>query len=268
MALPPPTPGSTCLVTGASSGIGADIARELAERGYGVTLVARREERLQDLAEELAGDHEVQAETAAADVADAASRERLVKEVESRGLTVEVLVNNAGYGSAGKFQELEAEREVGQVRTNVEAVVALCGEYVPRMVGRGRGAVLNTASTAAFQPLPRQATYAATKAFVLSFTEALHSDLHDTGVSATALCPGPVETEFGSVAGVEDSFESLPSFVVASARETAAAGVKAMEQGKRSVVPGMLNVATSIGGRLTPRTVLMPLLRRGYPLAD
>ena len=264
MALPPPAASSTCLVTGASSGIGADIARELAARGHGVTAVARREDRLADLAAELRRDHGVRVETVASDVADAAAREELLAEVERRGLTVEVLVNNAGFGSAGAFQGLEPEREVAMVRTNVEAVVALCGEFVSGMVERGRGAVLNMASVAAFQPLPRQATYAASKAFVLSFTEALHTDLRGTGVTATALCPGPVRTEFEQVAGMDGAFDKLPPFLVLSSVETARAGVEGMEKGRRSVIPGVTNLASALGGRYAPRSVLLPVLGRAY----
>src|SRR5215208_6163763 len=154
MALPPALPDSTCLVTGASSGIGADVARSLARRGHGTVLVARRTERLQDLAEELRSRHGVRAETLACDLGDSTARAELVTQIEELGLTVEVLVNNAGFGSGGLFQQLDHERELEMVRLNVEAVVALCGQYVPAMVDRDRGAVLNVASTAAFQPLP------------------------------------------------------------------------------------------------------------------
>src|SRR3954468_17215655 len=135
MALPPPAEGSTCLVTGASSGIGAEIARELARRGHGVTLMARREKRLRELAAEL----HVRAEVVACDVSDEAARARAVREIEERGLTAEVLVNNAGFGSAGRFQDIEKDNAISMVRTNVEAVVDLCGTYVREMIGRGRG---------------------------------------------------------------------------------------------------------------------------------
>jgi uncharacterized protein len=201
VALPPPDPGSTCLVTGASSGIGADIARALAARGHGVTLVARRTERLEALAGELRARDGIRVETLGCDLGDAEARKRLSAEIEERGLEVEVLVNNAGFGTGGRFDRLDAKRELDMVRVNVEAVVDLCGRYVPEIVGRGRGAVLNVASTAAFQPLPRQATYAASKAFVLTFTDGLHQDLAGTGVTATTLCPGPVKTEFWHKAG-------------------------------------------------------------------
>lgn len=264
MALPPPTPSSTCLVTGASSGIGADIARELALRGHGVTLVARREDRLEELAEELRDEHGVRAETVGADIADADARQGMLDEVEGKGLTVEVLINNAGFGTAGTFWEIDPQDELNQVRLNIEAVVALCSVYVPKLVARGRGAVLNVASTAAFQPLPYQSSYAATKAFVLSFTEGLATELQGTGAQATALCPGPTPTEFGEVAGIP-GFDDMPGFIALESREVARVGVEAMEKGKRSVIPGLANQAGAIGGRLTPRSLLLPLVRRAHP---
>jgi short-subunit dehydrogenase len=204
-------------------------------------------------------------EVVACDVADPAARAAMVAALGERGLDVEVLVNNAGFGTAGHFVELESERETELVRTNVEAVVALCHEYAPRMAERGRGAILNVASTAAFQPLPIQATYAASKAFVLSFTEALHEELGAHGISVTALCPGPVETEFMAVAGMTESVSSTPKFVWATAEQVAKAGVKGLEKGKRVVVPGGLNRAGAIGGHIAPRSLLLPLARRLHP---
>src|SRR4051812_35464799 len=199
MALPPPSPDSTCLVTGASSGIGVEIARELARRGLGVTLAARREDRLRELAAELEASG-VRAEVVGCDVSDHDSRKRLAAELEARGLTVDVLVNNAGFSTSGPFVQSDPDKEEALVRTNIEAVVALCSLFVPAMSQRGRGAVLNVASTASFQPIPMQASYAASKAFVLSFTESLHAELRGSGVAVTALCPGPVKTEFTEVA--------------------------------------------------------------------
>jgi uncharacterized protein len=267
MALPPPAPGSTCLVTGASSGIGADLARSLARRGHGAVLVARRSERLEELAEELREEHGVRAETISCDLADPAARDRLGGQIDDLGLTVEVLVNNAGFGSGGLFQTLDHARELEMVRLNVEAVVALCARYVPAMVDRGQGAVLNVASIAAYQPLPYQATYSATKAFVLTFSEALSADLHGTGVQVTALCPGPVPTEFGQNAGIDDGeWEGIPGFVLTSPEHNAAAAVSGMEKGRRVVVPGPLNQVTSVAGHFTPRSVLLGLVRRFYPV--
>jgi hypothetical protein len=253
VALPPPSESSTCLVTGASSGIGAEIARELAKRGLGVTLTARRKDRLTALADELR------------DLSSAAARRRMVKTIADRGLEVDVLVNNAGFGSAGRFQELDPEAEVRMVRTNVEAIVDLCSAYVPTMVARGRGAVLNVASVAAYQPIPRQSTYAATKAFVLSFTEGLHVDLKGTGVTATALCPGPTKTEFGEVADIREELFNIPGLVY-TAEEMAVAGVQAMDKGRRAVVPGATNLVSAVGGRLMPRALVLPLIDRFYPV--
>ena len=241
------------------------MARELAARGHGVTLAARREDRLRELADELSA-LGVRVETVATDVADAGSRDALVAALEERGLTVEVLVNNAGFGTAGQFTELDQEREVELVQTNVEPVVAFCGVYAPRMAERGRGAILNVASMAAFQPLPIQATYAASKAFVLSFSEALHAELGPRGVTVTALCPGPVETEFVEVAGMTDDVSGSPKVVWAGSREVAQAGVKGLEKGKRVVVPGgPLNRLGALGGHLAPRSILLPLARRAHP---
>jgi len=265
MPLPPPSDSSTCLVTGASSGIGEAFARELAGRGRGVTLTARRKERLVKLASELTDRYRVRAEVVTCDLSSAAARRRMIKTIADRGLEVEVLVNNAGFGSAGRFQDLDGESEVQMVRTNVEAVVDLCVAYVPQMVARRRGAVLNVASVAAYQPVPRQSTYAATKAFVLSFSEGLHADLRGTGVTSTALCPGPTRTEFGDAAGIPDELMRIPGLSY-SAEEMAAAGVQAMERGRRAVIPGATNVAGAVGGRLMPRALLLPLLDRFYPV--
>jgi short-subunit dehydrogenase len=268
MAIPDPSKESAALVTGASSGIGADIARSLAQRGRNLVLTARRAERLDALAKELAGAHGIRAETVACDLQSKAGRGRLTKGVQATGLRVDVLVNNAGFGTAGLFQRLDGEREAALVRLNCEVVVALCGEYVPKMVEHGAGAVLNVASTAAFQPLPTQATYSASKAFVLTFTQALGADLHGTGVTATALCPGPVRTEFVDVAGLEKEASTLPEFVWVSSPEVAEAGVRGLERGKGVVIPGKLNRATSIGGQLTPRSLWLGLGRRVYRTGD
>lgn len=266
MALPPPSDSSTCIVTGASSGIGVEIARELAQRGLNLTLVARREDRLKSLAEELGREHRVRAEAVAADIASDEGRAALFEELRSRGREVDVLVNNAGFGSAGRFQRLDGGKETLMVRTNCEAVVAMCAEYVQPMTDRGRGAVLNVASVAAYQPVPRQATYSATKAFVLTFTEALSADLHGTGVTATALCPGPVPTEFEQNAGIDAEWEGIPSFVLTSPEHNAAAGVEGMEKGRRVVVPGPLNQLATVAGHYTPRSVLLGVMGRFYPV--
>jgi uncharacterized protein len=264
VALPPPGPTATCLITGASSGIGADIARELANRRHNVVLTARREERLHALADELASTG-VRTDVIACDVTDGNSRQALIDEIAGLGLDVEVLVNNAGYGSGGPFHELDGDSEVAMVKTNCEAVIAFCAEYVPKMVERRRGAILNVGSTAGNQPLPRQATYAATKAFVNSFSDALYADLGGTGVTVTSLRPGPVATEFGDASGMEDEFSSIPSFAIDSSEKVAAAAVDGMDDGKRVVSPGLV-AHLAIAGQYAPRGPLLFALRRFYPV--
>jgi uncharacterized protein len=260
MALPPPAPDSTCLVTGASSGIGSAFARELTRRGYGVTLVARREDRLNELAAELGEDAHVHA----CDVTDPNARQGVADALAARGTGVSILVNNAGFSTSGPFVRSDRERELGMVRTNIEAVVDFCALFGPAMVERGEGAILNVASTASFQPLPMQATYAATKAFVLSFTESLHAELDGSGVAVTALCPGPVKTEFVDVAEIPGA-DSMPGLFWADAEATAKAGIKGLEKGKRVVIPGTLNRAGAIGGQHAPRSLVLRLTSRAHP---
>jgi short-subunit dehydrogenase len=266
MALPPPAPGSTCLITGASSGIGAELARQLAARGYGVFLVARREDRLRELADEIERDHGVRAEVAAADLADSGQIEALPAKLGERGLAVEMLVNNAGFSTVGDVHR-NPERQAGMIRVNCEALVTLTCAFVPAMVERGRGAVLNMASMAAYQPIPSQAVYAATKSFVLSFSESVSEELRKTGVTMTALCPGPVATEFIEAAGFKKSQDEMgPSFAWASAADVARAGIEGMAKGKRVVVPGLGNRAIAVATQHTPHSLLFrtvaPLWRR------
>ena len=247
MSLPPATPKSTALVTGASSGIGFEIARELAARGHGVTLVARREDRLRELAGELTAAHGVRAEALACDLTDAAARDELPGRIEALGLTVEILVNNAGFGTGGAFHKSPADDEVRQVRLLCEAPVALLSAFLPGMVERRRGAVLNVASTAGMQPLPYSAGYAAAKAHALSLSEAIHHEVRRKGVTVTALCPGPVRTEFFEVSG-SSPIESSPGFMWEDVTDVARAAVDGLEAGKRVVVPGLpMRTLTGVG---------------------
>ena len=268
MALPPPREDGTALITGASAGIGAETARELASRGFGVTLVARREERLRELADDLTEEHGVRTEVLAADLGDAAGRKRVPADLEQKGLEVDVLVNNAGFGYAGNFPGESADRQVEMVELNCAAVVDLAGRFLPAMIERGSGAVINIASTAAFQPMPKSATYGATKAFVLSFSEAVHSELKGTGVTMTAVCPGPVKTEFTEAAGIQGADENLPDFFWMSAEQIAKDAVEAAAAGKRAIVPGKLNQAGSIFGRHTPRVISLPFTKRLWSRAE
>lgn len=263
MSLPPPSPTSTAVVTGASSGIGADLARELARRGYTVTLVARSEDRLRAVAAELP----TRAEVIPCDVADAEARAALLPEIESRGLTVAILVNNAGLSTVGPASGDDPAAEVNVIRVNCEAVVDLTTRALPGMLERRAGGILTTASTAAFQPLPGQAVYAATKAMVLSYVQAVRAEVAGRGVHVTALCPGPVHTGFAAAAGVSDhEFEgSLPSFMFLDSPDVARAGLDGLARNRGVVIPG---VANAVGARLatyTPRRLLLPLLARQHP---
>ncbi|UDY37034.1 SDR family NAD(P)-dependent oxidoreductase [Dermatobacter hominis] len=266
MALPLPAPDRTALVTGASSGIGVEIARELARRGQNVTLVARSEAKLQDLAAELSATG-VRADVLPADLSDRASRAELPDRVAANGSVVSILVNNAGLSTMGPVARSDPDAEINMVEVDVVAIVDLCSRFLGGMVERGSGAVLNVASTAAFQPLPGQAGYGAGKAFVLSYTRSIGGELRGTGVTATTLCPGPVRTGFGEAAGIsqEDAEASLPAFMWETAEAVARTGVDAMAAGRPVAIPGPANrVAAALVG-LVPKQLLVPVLAGRHP---
>ncbi|MGN6607897.1 MAG: SDR family NAD(P)-dependent oxidoreductase [Jatrophihabitans sp.] len=251
------------IVTGASSGIGLEIATILARRGNSVVLVARSEDRLRELAGRLgAGAHVVPC-----DLADRDARAALPARVAELGLVPEILVNNAGFSTMGPVASSDAEAEVGMLEVDVVAVADLCSRFVPGMVARGRGAVLNVASTAAFQPLPGQAGYAAAKAFVLSYTQSLAGELRGTGVTATALGPGPVHTGFGERAGFadHDAEDALPAFLWVEADRVARLAVDGMDRGRLVVIPGVGNRVGSVFAALAPRKLLVPILAKQHP---
>jgi short-subunit dehydrogenase len=260
MSLPTPRPNATAVVTGASSGIGAELARGLAARGHGVTLVARREDALRELADELSSAYGIRAEVVAADLADPEARDRLAAEVERLGLEVDVLMANAGFGSYGAFVAADRGREIEQIRVNGEAVVDLAARWTPAMVARGAGAVLITASVAGFQPLPGNATYSAIKAFALTFAEALHAELRPAGVTVTALCPGPVRSGFQAASGAEAYADGLPGIMFRSPEAVAEAGLRGLERGRRVVVPGAPNRIGAVLGRFSPRPVVLKVM--------
>jgi uncharacterized protein len=264
MPLPAPSPTSTAVVTGASSGIGADIARELASRGHGVTLVARRTEKLQELAAEFCDD--VRIEIIACDVADPAARADLLDEVGRRGLTVDILVNNAGIGTMGAVAHAPVDDEIAQVRVNVEAVIDLTTRAVQQMVPRGRGAILNVGSTAGFQPFPGQAGYAGTKAFVRAYTGGVRAELTGTGVTVATLHPGPVRTEFFAAAGIDEIAlaASFPKFMWMPSREVAKAGIDALADDRGSVIPGLPSKLSTRLFQVLPRRLLLPVLARQH----
>jgi short-subunit dehydrogenase len=266
MSLPSPGPDRTAVVTGASSGIGAEIARELSRRGHQVVLVARTESKLQSVADEITAQGGL-AHVVAVDLADRKARSSLADRVEALGLVPDILVNNAGFSTLGPVSKADPEAEVNMIEIDVVAVADLCTRFLPGMVERGRGAVLNVASTAAFQPLPGQAAYGAGKAFVLSYTQSLAGELGGSGVTATALCPGPVETGFAARAGFsdDDAKAALPGVLWLDATEVAKAGVAGMDKGRMVVIPGVANRVTAMFSQVAPRSLLMPILVKGHP---
>jgi short-subunit dehydrogenase len=251
------------LVTGASSGIGAEIAREFVKRGRHVVLVARRADRLAALAASLGSS----AEVLAADLSKADDRAALPERVADLGRVVDVLVNNAGLSTSGPVAESDPRAELNLVEVDVAAVADLCSRFVPGMVSRGRGAVLNVASVGAFGPLPGQAAYGAAKAFVLSYTQALGQELRGTGVIASTLCPGPVKTEFGEAAGISDADAeaALPKVMWVSAADVARAAVDGLEAGTSVIIPGAFNRVGAAAYRVLPRRLLLPILARSHP---
>jgi uncharacterized protein len=222
--------GETALITGASAGIGEEFARQLAGRGYDLILVARRRDRLEQLAEQIP----TTAHVVECDLATEAAE--LPGKVEQLGVNVDLLVNNAGFGLRGRFLELDAKRQAEMVRVNCEAIVTLTHAFLPAMVERGRGGVITVASTAGMQPLPYEVTYGASKAFAISFSEALWMELRGTGVKVLVVNPGPVKTEWQGVAGYDDSTPIPPGMI--TAERCVADSLHAYDRNKRSTVTG------------------------------
>lgn len=256
---------SVALVTGASAGIGAAFARALSARGDDVVLVARSKPRLDDLAAALRRDHGVEVEILAADLtntADLATVEARVAEAER---PVDVLVNNAGFGTVGSFDALPVEREDEEIRLNVLALVRLTHAALGAMTARGHGAILNVSSVAGYQPSPRMATYGATKAFVSSFTQAVHEEAKSRGVHVMVLCPGFTRTDFQERAGVDQS--DVPAFAWMSAEAVVDDALRALDARRAVCVPGALNRVTALLSDMAPagvtRRVAGLVLRRG-----
>lgn len=241
----------TALISGASAGLGESFARELARRGYDLILTARRAERLEEIAAELRAAHSLTVHVFASDLARPDAPERLLADVAAAGLSVDTLINNAGYGARGDFAELDRDMQLGQIDLNCRALVALAHGVLPQMTARRSGSILNLSSTAAFQPGPWMAVYYATKAFVLSFSEALHEEVREHGVRVTALCPGPTRTEFAGRAGMTDMalFTMLASDADAVVRD----GLAALDAGLAIKVSGVANALIADATRFTPR---------------
>ena len=266
MSLPAPASDRTAVVTGASSGIGEAIARDLAARGHGVVLVARSADKLTALAAELSAGG-VRAEVLAADLTDRDVRAGLLDRVTELGLVPDILVNNAGLSTVGRVAKADPTAEMHMIELDVVAVVDLTVRFLPGMVERKRGGILNVASTAAFQPLPGQAGYGGCKAFVLSYTRSLGGELKGTGVTATALCPGPVDTGFGEAAGFdkEEAEASLPSFMWETPEAVAKCGLDALAHGHPVAIPGTANRLGATFAHLAPKRLLVPILASRHP---
>jgi uncharacterized protein len=252
----------TALITGASSGIGEQFAYALAAQKYDLVLTARREDRLEAVAasaRKLGAGH---AAIIAIDLGRRGTPAEIHTRLEAAGIEVDYLVNNAGFGTAGRFAALPLEREIEEIDLNVTALVALTRLLIPAMVARRHGTIINVASTAAFQAVPFMTTYAATKAFVLSFTEGLAGELAGSGVGVLALCPGPVRTEFQAVARNQKAL--VPSFVYLDAATVAAQGIAAAASGRTVLINGAMNFTMAQATRFVPRALISLIARRIY----
>jgi short-subunit dehydrogenase len=237
------------LITGASAGLGVEFARQLSRRGHALVLVARRKDRLDELAKELGN-----ARTVAIDLSRKDAAAKLMADVDGAGEQVELLINNAGFGLIGRFAELDAERERQMIDLNVATLTDLCRIVAPQMIARKSGGIINVASTAAFQPGPKMAVYFATKAYVLSLTEALHEELKPHGVHVTCLCPGPTRTEFGDVAGFGGN--GMFDRVAMESPAVVKAGLDGLDKNRAVVVPGLVNKIGANSTRFAPRAVV------------
>jgi len=243
---------NTTLITGASSGIGEVFARKLAARGRNVLLVARSEDKLITLCNELGRSNSVRAQYVALDLSEPDAAERLFAEAEKRGLTVDLLINNAGFGSMGDFSQLDLARELNMIDLNIKSLVELTYKFLVPMRQRKQGAIINVASTAAFQPVPFMATYAATKAFVLSFSEALWEENRPFGIKVMALCPGVTETNFFEAA----RGRKPPARVSQTPEEVVETALQGLNRGKSHIISGWTNFFMTQSERLVPRSLV------------
>jgi short-subunit dehydrogenase len=247
------------LITGASGGIGYDLAKMAGADGRNLILVARSAEKLNTLAVELRKNNDTEVVTIAVDLSDEKGVNKLLDEIASQNLKVDILVNNAGFGDFGDFSKADLSKNMEMIRLNIGALTQLTHAIMQQMLGSGKGRIMNVASTAAFLPGPGMAVYYASKAYVLSFSEALSRELKGSGVTVTTLCPGPTDTSFATAAGLGKSLmhRMLPP---ATSAEVAKAGYKAMMKGKTIEIPGFMNKLTAITPRFTPRSIVRDMI--------
>ena len=245
----------TVLITGASGGIGRELAYIFAQKKHHLVLVARSKDKLEQIAKECITQYGIEATVFTHDLSDPKSAERLYQDVQQNGISIDVLVNNAGFGQFGSFVKGDFAKTMEMINLNVTTLVALTSLFVKEMVARNQGQILNIASTAAFQPVPNFAVYGATKAFVLNFTEALHYELKDTKISVSALCPGPTSTGFEQAADMEGS--KLFERGVMDAKTVAQIGYKGLQKNKMTIVPGLKNQVLAFASNMTPSRDLL-----------
>jgi uncharacterized protein len=244
------------LITGASSGIGEAFANTLAANGLDLVLVARSEDKLRALAKQLAEVHSRRVEVIAADLSLAGSAAKVHTATQALGMPIDLLINNAGFGTAGAFYQLDAAREQQEIMLNVAAVVGMTHAFLPAMVEQGRGGVINVASMAGFQPMPYMAVYAATKAFVLSFGQGLRLEVRGKGVTVLSVCPGPVDTPFFEATGNSKLRNSVPKGTMTTADDVVRASLRAFKSGQSVVVPGAANKVMAAFTRTMPRDLV------------
>jgi len=252
---------TTALITGASMGIGLELAREFAARGHDLVLVARHRDALEATAGALEGKFGISATVIPADLSDIEASQTLFDTLQSQGVHAEYLVNNAGFGLGGEFVDSDLDRELDMIQVNISAVVSLTKLFLPHMIRQKSGRIMQVASTAAFQPGPLMSVYYASKAFVLSFSQALAEELRDTGVTVTALCPGPTATNFAETAGMSNS-RLFANAGVASADDVARYGYAAMMRGERIAIPSIRDRIMVQTQRLAPRTMVTRIVRK------
>jgi short-subunit dehydrogenase len=256
-----PKQNTTALITGGSTGIGLDLAREFASHKHNLVIVARNADRLDQAAGALEGKYGVKVTAIPSDLSIDGSPQRLFDAIAGEGIQVDYLVNNAGFGLGGEFADTDLDRELDMIQLNVAAVVHMTKLFMQPMLRRKNGRIMNVASIAGFQPGPLMSVYYASKAFVLSFSEAVAEELRGTGVTMTCLCPGPTETEFAATAGIA-STRLFTQMGVKDSAGVAAHGYKAMMKGERVVIPGVTNKMLVQGVRATPRSLVTRIVRK------